>query len=164
MPDGNNHEAINAKESDDMIKDKEKPGEFSKSIEEPKSGEISAQTEPEKSVVSEGDSSAPVKSEPFRKFPRRDNRSSKSGQGMNGGFESKESQRHSRFRKKICRFCLDKNARVNYRDSQILGNYITERGKILPRRITGTCAKHQREVSRAIKRARILSVLPFSVK
>ena len=78
--------------------------------------------------------------------------------------DSKDSSRNIRYRRKVCRFCVDKDYKVNYRDSAVLGNYITKRGKILPRRITGTCAKHQREVSRAIKRARILSVLPFTVK
>ncbi|MBN2039053.1 MAG: 30S ribosomal protein S18 [Spirochaetes bacterium] len=72
--------------------------------------------------------------------------------------------RNIRYRRKVCRFCVDKDYKINYRDSAVLENYITERGKILPRRITGTCAKHQREISRAIKRARILSVLPFTVK
>jgi small subunit ribosomal protein S18 len=101
------------------------------------------------------------KAEPAKRFPRRDNRTFKSG--PSGSYDSKDS-RHSRFRKKICRFCLDKKVQVSYRDSSVLGNYITERGKILPRRITGTCAKHQRDVSRAIKRARILSIMPFTVK
>ncbi len=77
--------------------------------------------------------------------------------------DSKES-RQMKYRRKMCRFCLDKDYKANYKNSDILSNYITERGKILPRRITGVCAKHQREVGRAIKRARILAALPFSVK
>ena len=72
--------------------------------------------------------------------------------------------RQIKYRRKVCRFCIDKNYVIDYKDSTVLGNYITERGKILPRRITGVCAKHQRQVSRAIKRARILSVLPFTMK
>lgn len=164
MPEGTNQEAMNIKESDDIIKDNEKPVESLKNIAEQKSGEISQQGESQKSVISVGDSSVAGKTDSYRKFSRRDNKPSKFGQSVNGGFDAKESQRHNRFRRKICRFCLDKNAKVNYRESQILANYITERGKILPRRITGTCAKHQREVSKAIKRARILAILPFSVK
>ena len=54
------------------------------------------------------------------------------------------------FRKKVCRFCANK-AKIDYKDADALRRYMTERGKILPRRITGTCAKHQREVARAIK-------------
>ena len=64
------------------------------------------------------------------------------------------------FRKKVCRFCANK-AKIDYKDADALRRYMTERGKILPRRITGTCAKHQREVAKAIKRARAISLLPF---
>ena len=64
------------------------------------------------------------------------------------------------FRKKVCRFCANK-AKIDYKDADVLRRYMTERGKILPRRITGTCAKHPREVAKAIKRARSISLLPF---
>ncbi len=64
------------------------------------------------------------------------------------------------FRKKVCRFCANK-AKIDYKDADGLRRYMTERGKILPRRITGTCAKHQREVAKAIKRARSISLLPY---
>ncbi len=64
------------------------------------------------------------------------------------------------FRKKVCRFCANK-AKIDYKDSDSLRRFTTERGKILPRRITGTCAKHQRELARAIKRARSICLLPF---
>ncbi|MBR1639636.1 MAG: 30S ribosomal protein S18 [Treponema sp.] len=64
------------------------------------------------------------------------------------------------FRKKVCRFCANK-AKIDYKDADALRRYMTERGKILPRRITGTCAKHQREVAKAIKRARSISLLPY---
>ena len=67
------------------------------------------------------------------------------------------------FRRKVCKFCT-KKAIINYRDSDGLRRFTTERGKILPRRITGTCAKHQRELATAIKRARILALLPFVSK
>ena len=64
-------------------------------------------------------------------------------------------------RKKKCRFCKDKVSQINYKDVQVLRRMVTERGKILPSRITGTCARHQRQLSRAIKRARHLAMLPF---
>jgi len=64
------------------------------------------------------------------------------------------------FKKKICRFCTQKLT-VDYKDGDMLRKFITERGKILPRRITGTCAKHQRSLAQAIKRARIIALLPF---
>ncbi len=64
------------------------------------------------------------------------------------------------FRKKVCRFCANK-AKIDYKDADGLRRFTTERGKILPRRITGTCAKHQRELTVAIKRARNICLLPF---
>jgi small subunit ribosomal protein S18 len=64
------------------------------------------------------------------------------------------------FRKKVCRFCANK-AKIDYKDADSLRRFTTERGKILPRRITGTCAKHQRELATAIKRARSICLLPF---
>ena len=64
------------------------------------------------------------------------------------------------FRKKVCRFCTNKT-KIDYKDADALRRYTTERGKILPRRITGTCAKHQRQLAAAIKRARAICLLPF---
>lgn len=64
-------------------------------------------------------------------------------------------------RKKVCQFCADKTENIEYRDVETLKKYITERGKILPKRITGTCAMHQRSVTTAIKRARIVALLPY---
>ncbi len=66
-----------------------------------------------------------------------------------------------RKRKKVCRFCEDKVTHIDYKDTKKLTRYLTERGKILPRRVTGTCAKHQRALTSAIKRARIVALLPF---
>ena len=64
------------------------------------------------------------------------------------------------FKKKVCRFCVQK-LKIDYKDADALRRFITERGKILPRRITGTCAKHQRALAVAIKQARIIALLPF---
>ena len=65
-------------------------------------------------------------------------------------------------RKKVCGFCVDKVESIDYKDVASLRRYISERAKILPRRVTGTCARHQRELTVAIKRARHLALLPFS--
>ncbi len=65
-------------------------------------------------------------------------------------------------KKKVCQFCADKSETIDYKDVDKLKKYITERGKILPKRITGTCAMHQRDVTRAIKRARIVALLPYT--
>jgi small subunit ribosomal protein S18 len=65
-------------------------------------------------------------------------------------------------RRKVCRFCADKQLRIDYKDAKLLVNFVTERGKITPSRITGNCARHQRDLTIAVKRARILALLPFT--
>ncbi len=64
-------------------------------------------------------------------------------------------------RKKVCVFCQEKVEAIDYKDTARLRKFITEGGKIVPRRMSGTCAKHQRELSKAIKRARVAALLPF---
>jgi small subunit ribosomal protein S18 len=86
--------------------------------------------------------------------------------GMDGGIDGRDgdSGRGGKgkvyFKKKVCKFCVQK-LKIDYKDPDTLRRFITERGKILPRRITGTCAKHQRALALAIKRARIIALLPF---
>ena len=70
--------------------------------------------------------------------------------------------RGRRPRKKVCSFCVDKVETIDYKDVAKLRRFVTERGKILPRRISGNCAKHQRQVTVAIKRARNIALLPFT--
>jgi len=67
-------------------------------------------------------------------------------------------------RKRVCSFCVDKVVAVDYKETQKLKKYVTERAKILPRRITGNCAKHQRQLTLAIKRARNIALLPFTAE
>ncbi len=67
------------------------------------------------------------------------------------------------FKKKVCKFCTQK-LKIDYKDSDVLRRFTTERGKILPRRITGSCARHQRELAAAVKMARVIALLPFVVK
>lgn len=67
-------------------------------------------------------------------------------------------------RRKFCRFCAEKSEYIDYKDVKILRSYLTERGKILPRRMTGVCAKHQRSLNEAIKRARNIALLSFVEK
>ena len=69
-----------------------------------------------------------------------------------------------RSKRKVCAFCSDKAEFIDYKDIAKLRNYVTERGKILPRRISGTCAKHQRELTSAVKRARNIALLPFTTE
>ena len=75
---------------------------------------------------------------------------------------NKRDRGNRRPRRKVCSFCVDKVEEIDYKDVAKLRKFITERGKILPRRITGTCAKHQRKINLAIKRARAIALLPFS--
>ena len=77
---------------------------------------------------------------------------------------SKNDKPYRRPRKKVCSFCVDKVELIDYKDAGKLRRYITERGKILPRRISGNCAKHQRQVTVAIKRARNIALLPFTAE
>jgi small subunit ribosomal protein S18 len=73
-------------------------------------------------------------------------------------------QRRFKPRKKICSFCADKSKGIDYKEINKLKKYITERGKILPRRISGNCSKHQRELTTAIKRSRQVALLPYSAE
>jgi small subunit ribosomal protein S18 len=67
-------------------------------------------------------------------------------------------------RRKFCRFCSEKVAFIDYKNIKLLRSYLTERGKVLPRRMTGNCAKHQRELTESIKQARSIALLAFSEK
>ena len=69
--------------------------------------------------------------------------------------------RHRKSRRKVCGFCVDKVEHIDYKDTALLRKYVSERGKIMPRRMSGVCAKHQRELAIAIKRARIVALLPY---
>jgi small subunit ribosomal protein S18 len=71
-------------------------------------------------------------------------------------------RRRTFHRRKVCRFCADSNLKIDYKDAKTLRYFTTERGKIIPRRISGNCAKHQRVLTLAIKRARNIALLPFT--
>ena len=95
--------------------------------------------------------------------------SKKSGNGRGRGGSSRGGergaqggQRRSLFRRrKVCKFCADKIDDINYKDVKLIGPFVPERGKILPRRISGTCAMHQRKLQTAIKRARQIALIPY---
>ena len=69
-----------------------------------------------------------------------------------------------RSRKKVCYFCANPGIGINYKNVEFLSKFISDKGKILPRRVTGNCAKHQRRVAQAVKRAREIALLPFVVR
>jgi small subunit ribosomal protein S18 len=75
-----------------------------------------------------------------------------------------QKRRTTRKRRKVCIFCEEKNKAINYKDINTLKRFVSERGKILPRRITGNCAKHQRALTISIKRARHIALLPYTVE
>jgi len=76
--------------------------------------------------------------------------------------DARRRDRREYTRKKICRFCTDSSLRIDYKNYRLLRSFVTERGRIIPRRISGNCAKHQRELTREIKRARHVALLPFT--
>jgi len=85
------------------------------------------------------------------------------GRGDDKKGDDKKGQRRGLFRRrKVCKFCADKIDDINYKDVKLLSGFVPERGKVLPRRISGTCAKHQRGVRIAIVRARQLALLPYA--
>ncbi len=104
----------------------------------------------------------PAGDRPQRDSRERGDRPPRRGRFGDGeGGSSEGGMRVPRFKKKVCIFCQDKNASIDYKRPDILERFITDRGKILPRRVTGTCAKHQRIVAREIKRGRAIALLPF---
>ncbi len=66
-------------------------------------------------------------------------------------------------RRKVCKFCTDETIKIDYKDAGLLKYFITDRGKLVPRRISGNCAKHQRVISTAVNRARMIAIVPFAV-
>jgi small subunit ribosomal protein S18 len=87
------------------------------------------------------------------------------GRGRGGDKKSGDKQQNQRRpmfrRRKVCKFCADKIDDINYKDVKLIGPFVPERGKILPRRISGTCAMHQRKLQTAIKRARQIALVPY---
>jgi len=104
-------------------------------------------------------------------MPKRNSRNEKTGRGGRGGRGGRNikggrggktpGRVRIRVLRKKCRFCQDKSLGIHYMDHQLMRRFITERGKITPSRITGTCAGHQRKLSKSIKRARNIGLLPF---
>lgn len=87
-----------------------------------------------------------------------------SGPGREGGGQGGPGGRKFFRRKKVCKFCVEKIDNINYKDVRLLGQFVAEKGKIVPRRLTGVCTPHQRRVSAAIKQARNIALLPFAAR
>ena len=84
--------------------------------------------------------------------------------GRNNNNVDDDNVRIRKPKRKVCVYCADKNLEIDYKQADKLKKYISEKGKILPRRVTGLCAKHQRELTIAIKRARHIALLPFTLE
>jgi small subunit ribosomal protein S18 len=84
------------------------------------------------------------------------------GAGGRGGDKKQDGKRYFFRRRKVCRFCADKIDYIDYKDVKVLISFVPERGKLLPRRMFGTCAEHQRKLTLAIKRARAIALLPYA--
>ena len=96
-------------------------------------------------------------------MPESRGRPGSAAQRPTGGDKALATQKKQYFRrKKVCRFCVERIDDINYKDTRMLGSFISERGKITPRRITGVCAPHQRRLTDAIKKARNIALLPFA--
>ena len=85
----------------------------------------------------------------------------RAGQGNQQQGKDGQQRRPMFRRRKVCKFCADKIDDINYKDAKLLAPFVPERGKVLPRRISGTCAMHQRKLQTAIKRARQIALLPY---
>jgi small subunit ribosomal protein S18 len=96
-------------------------------------------------------------------MPGRSGGRSGGGRGRGRGRDERGPRgRRGAGRRKVCRFCAEKGIRIDYKDTRVLGSFISDRGKIIPSRITGNCARHQRRLTTAIKRARTVALLPFA--
>ena len=98
-------------------------------------------------------------------MPETDSSEGRGGRGGRGDKDKKgkDARKRGFARRKVCRFCADKKIGIDYKDPQLLKYFITDRGKLVPRRLTGNCAKHQREIATAVNRARMIALMPFAV-
>ena len=93
----------------------------------------------------------------------RDERSARASGGAAGATDDRGDKKRSLGRRKQCKFCGDDGLKIDYKDQALLKYFITDRGKLVPRRISGNCAKHQREIAVAVQRARMIALMPFAV-
>ncbi len=115
--------------------------------------------------MAENDKTEPAGAVPHadpHEHPRSGGRPGPRGESDRGGEGRGGMRRRPGGRRKVCRFCADKSLKVDYKDVRTLMSFITEGGKIVPSRTSGNCARHQRQLAVAIKRARVIALLPFS--
>ena len=125
-----------------------------KSETENKEEKVEQETTYSRTQVDDQDSRKPYREN--KKDYRRDSRDYK-------GSGDRDDYKFRRMRRKVCLLCKEKNYVLDYKDAETIKRFINEKGKILPRRATGTCAKHQREIAQVIKRARHIAVIPYTI-
>jgi small subunit ribosomal protein S18 len=89
--------------------------------------------------------------------------STSEGKGAREGREGRDDKKRPVGRRKQCKFCADEAIKIDYKDASLLKYFITDRGKLVPRRLTGNCAKHQRSIAVSVNRARMIALMPFAV-
>jgi small subunit ribosomal protein S18 len=89
--------------------------------------------------------------------------STSEGKGGREGREGRDDKKRPVGRRKQCKFCADEAIKIDYKDASLLKYFITDRGKLVPRRLTGNCAKHQRTIAVSVNRARMIALMPFAV-
>ena len=110
--------------------------------------------------------SAPVqveKKETEQQGSKRPSSDSRDYRGSDGDDKPYQNRKYQKYKKKYCRFCASSELIIDYKNSELLLRYVTNRGKILPKRVTGNCAKHQRFLSREIKKSRSVGLMPFRI-
>src|SRR5437660_7148419 len=118
---------------------------------------------PEQEVQQQQPAASPVEPRPAETPRPEGGRGPRTGERRPGGGGRDAGRKFFR-RKKVCKFCVEKIDAINYKDVRLLGQFVAERGKIIPRRLSGVCTPHQRRVSAAIKQARNIALLPFSAR
>jgi small subunit ribosomal protein S18 len=113
--------------------------------------------------MSEETATTPARSSEGSSGPRGDRGPRQHGSGERSGGPGGGGRKFFR-RKKVCKFCVEKIDAIHYRDVRLLQQFVAERGKIVPRRLTGVCTAHQRRLTRAIKQARNIALLPFAAR
>ena len=91
-----------------------------------------------------------------------DNKKNRKNNNRNNNMDDDFNPKFRKVRKKVCPLCADKTMELDYKNAEQLKKFINEKGKIFPRRVTGACAKHQREITLAVKRARHIAILPYA--
>lgn len=121
------------------------------------------QTKVEKTGSAEASTPAPTEKKETEQGSRKPSSDSRDHRGSDGDDKPYQNRKYQKYKKKYCRFCASAELIIDYKNHELLLRYVTNRGKILPKRVTGNCAKHQRFLSREIKKSRSAGLMPFRI-